>query len=287
MIDLLTLQFLKGPSFLAFYALLALLYQVMAQQASSRLALFTTGQSSPKSLSTYHLALLQGDRQRALLSALVRLESAGLIKIDSAANPPTVVRTDDVRVEDPLESSVLASLEQPRSLGQLAQTHSVEAQIRSLEEELYAQDLLIPQSEVSAHISRLNRFFRPLAALGVARMLVGMTRARPVGGLIVLLVVNFLISLATCRPGRRNQRGERVLRDHLSQCAALQSTAGSSAKGNLSSEDLSLAMALFGTSALATALMPAPSSSSGCGSSSSCGSSCGGGCGGGCGGCGG
>ncbi len=286
MMDLLTLQFLSGPTFLLVYITMSIACHKLASKQNAGLQRTSTGRSSPKPLSTYHLALLQGDRQRALLSALVRLEAAGAIKVDAAAKPPQVVRLEDLRVEDGLESAILSNLDKPRSLADLARANSVEARLSLLEDELYAQDLLVPPGAVAAYRSQWYRTFCPLFGLGLARMVVGIGLGRPIGFLACILLVSFLYSFVHLVPPKRNDRGERVLRDQLSRCAALKSTADSSAKDRLGSEDLSLAMALFGTSALAVALMPSPSSGGSCGSSS-CGSSCGGGCGGGCGGCGG
>lgn len=286
MIDVLTLQFLPGPTFLLVYLALTVACHILASNLTARLQQASSGRSSSNPLNTYHLAVLQGDKQRALLSALVRLEAAGALKVDAQAKPPNVIRVEDVRVEDGLEAAILANLDKPRSLADLANANSVAARLSLLEDELYAQDLLVPRSVAAAHPFTLNGIYWPLFGLGLGRLAVGIELGRPVGALAVILFFSFLCSLAFRGPVKRNHRGEKLLQDHLSRCAALKSTADSSAKGRLGSEDLSLAMALFGTSALAIALMPAASSSSGCGSSS-CGSSCGGGCGGGCGGCGG
>lgn len=285
MIDELTLQFLKGPAFLVFYVPLTLFCHFLAASLTARLKQVSSGRTSSTPLTTYHLALLQGDKQRALLSALVRLEAAGAVQVDTQANPPKVVRLQDLRLEDGLEAAVLSHLDKPRSLAELARGPSVEARLNVLENELYAQDLLVPEEAVAAHSGKLNWIFGPLFGLGLARLVVGVGLGRPVGFLFFILGLSFVASFWYRLPPRRNHRGEKLLQDHQSRCAALKSTAQSSAKNQLGSQDLSLAMALFGTSALATLLMPAPSSGGGCGSS--CGSSCGGGCGGGCGGCGG
>ena len=178
----------------------------------------------------------------------------------------------------------MACLSRPLSLADLARASAVEARLSLLEDDLYAQDLLIPKEAVRRNGDNVVRLYAPVFLLGGGRLMVGMSLGRPVTFLMLLLGLNLVLMAVSRSCGRRNQRGERMLEDHLARCAALKSTADSSAKDQLSSQDLSLAMALFGTSALASALMPAPSSGGGCGSSSSCGSSCGGGCGGGCGG---
>ena len=284
MIDLLTLQFLKGPTFLVVYGTLSVLCYLLASRVTGELRRISTGRTSPTPLGTYHLALLQGDKQRALLSALVRLEAAGAIKVDSAAQPPTVVRIEDLRVEDGLEAVILSCLSRPLSLAELTRVSAVDARLSLLEEELYAQDLLIPRQAIRANSDKVVSLFAPLFLLGGGRLMVGMSLGRPVGFLVLMLFANLLLTGLSQSAGRRNERGERLLQDRVKGYAALEMTADSSGRVGLSSQDLSLAMALFGASTLATALMPVSGSGGSCGSSSSCGSSCGGGCGGGCGG---
>lgn len=152
-----------------------------------------------------------------------------------------------------------------------------------------------------------------VAATGVIKMLVGLSRGRPIGFLLILTAITvFAVAIVWRWKPLRTPAGRTMFKSLQAANAALQTTSTADAK-NLSGEDVALAMALFGTSVLLgpalaglkTALIPSSKSSLGsswggmyvgcgssCGSSSSngssCGSSCGGGCGGGgCGGCGG
>lgn len=136
-----------------------------------------------------------------------------------------------------------------------------------------------------------------LFALGVAKVLVGLDRNRPVGFLIFLCAVTLIASIVFIAiPPRRTRLGTRVLDRLKRQNAALRTTA-SRAPNTLANDDLAMAFALFGIGAftfgpmsdLRRAMAPPASGGSGCGGSSSsgCGSGSGGGGGGGCGGCGG
>jgi len=283
--DLITLQFLPGPLFLLAYLAAAYGCFQLAGSWARQLAETSSGRSSSQPLTTYHLALLKGDRRRALLAALVRLESVGSLKIDVEAKPPTLIRVGDPRVDDPFESVILASLDRAISLAHLTQMPSVDGRLDLLEHELDEQNLLVPKRAKAEHAARLAWIYVPLFSVGLLRMLIGLSAGRPVGFLLISLVIMSFIAAATLVGPRLNSRGQKLVEDYESRNAALKSSAESSAKGRMASEDLALAMALFGTSALATTLLPAAGSSGSC--SSSCGSSCGGGCGGGCGGCGG
>lgn len=125
-----------------------------------------------------------------------------------------------------------------------------------------------------------------LAAFGTGKILVGLARGRPVAFLVVLVIVTVIAGLvfAACASGR-SRLGDRV----LAQLKARHAHATRAPRVS----DLPLAVALAGTSVLATtawadyhrARAPTSSDSSSDSSSSSSGCSSGDGGGGGCGGC--
>ncbi|HJU69040.1 MAG TPA: TIGR04222 domain-containing membrane protein [Gemmatimonadaceae bacterium] len=138
--------------------------------------------------------------------------------------------------------------------------------------------------------------------LGIAKIMIGVSRDRPVGFLVglCLLVAGGATWLLVAGP-QRSLLGDKVLDRLRSANAGLQQTAAVK-PDRLSSDDLGLAVGLFGASAIATGPMGdlsramtherakqtdrrGHSSCSSCGSGCG-GGSCGGGCGGGCGGCG-
>jgi uncharacterized protein (TIGR04222 family) len=140
-------------------------------------------------------------------------------------------------------------------------------------------------------------------AFGIIKIIIGITRNRPVGFLIILCIISaFLANRFFVASIHRTKRGDQALEQIYEQNAALRHMADTQKVSDLAPYDLALAVGLFGPgilshslhSDLGTALLPPPSSSgsfssgsSSCSSSSCGGSSCGGGCGGGgCGGCG-
>lgn len=287
-IDLITLQGVSGPTFLAIYFVAGWLVLRWAGGCMEALAKVSTGRSSSKPLTPYHYALLAGDKKRTILTALVRLESAGMLKLDKDSKPPKLSRAAGFSGDDPFEAAIIRTLDEPASLDQLLARGSLDREIKRLEEELAEHDLVIPQAAHSAAVGKLQLLVSPFFLIGGLRLLIGLTHGRPILFLTIMLVVQILYFAALCMYKLANHRGRSLLEDQQRQCAALKTTASSSAQGQMSSSDLALGMALFGASALAISLMPPSSGGSGCGSSCSGGGSCGGGgCGGGCGGCGG
>lgn len=164
--------------------------------------------------------------------------------------------------------------------------------------------ILDQQQSVTAQWLPLLLFGLVLLA-GSIKLFVGFTRGRPIGFLFVLCLITAFIAYRLYKsPPLRTASGDSFLESLKQDNAALGSTAKSQPE-QLAAGDVSLAMALFGMTALAFTdqswselkkqIFPPISSGSSSGgsscSSSSCGSSgsssCGGGCGGGgCGGCG-
>ncbi len=127
--------------------------------------------------------------------------------------------------------------------------------------------------------------------IGVIKLIVGISRDKPVGYLFLCLIVLVVISVLVIRRPKRTKAGNRIFNDLLYQHYSLKSKAKNKPK-NLGPEEIALAVGLFGISTcdapelsrLKTEVQSTSANSGGCGSSG-CGD--GGGCGGGCGGCGG
>jgi len=159
---------------------------------------------------------------------------------------------------------------------------------------------LIPTSGTSL-LARLvpGTLFLLLLVFGLAKVMVGINRNRPVELLVLLCVVTLVMALKFVLAGpRRTWRGSRVLKLLMDNYRAGRHAAEGQEFGmNAAPSGLAMGLALLGPSVLAgTALgdfqrMILPPPSSGNSSSSGCGTGCsggGGGCGGGgCGGCGG
>lgn len=207
-----------------------------------------------------------------------------------------------------------------RTVGAVPGLHRVEAAIlRAVPDPARTETVATARAEAEGELSRLGQRpesaglvlepgraalarYLPAALLllllgfGGVKLAIGLSRGRPIGFLVVLAVVTFVILLFFAgNEVRASFRGARWVKRRAGENAGLSAT-GRAAPDTLAGEDVALAVALFGMGAFATgelaslrkALHPAISGScsgSACSSGSSCG---GGGCGGGgCGGCGG
>ncbi|WP_309891922.1 TIGR04222 domain-containing membrane protein [Archangium sp.] len=185
---------------------------------------------------------------------------------------------------------------------------AVKIEMAALERALHLRGFLLPREQARRLMWTSLLIFTAALGLGVLKVLIGIGRDRPVAFLVFLLLfatgLGYSI-LVTSGNSRRSRRGDAALKLLREENQPLLVTVASEGPA-LSSGHLAMAVALFGTSALAGSshrelrTMLAPSSggvsdldsntssfsdSSSSSSSSSDSSSCGGG--GGCGGCGG
>jgi uncharacterized protein (TIGR04222 family) len=139
-----------------------------------------------------------------------------------------------------------------------------------------------------------------VAVLGIARLVQGVIRERPVGYLVLLVALAVASTVAFYARGRLTPLGKRRLRALRNEHQAVERTA---ARGGLAAHDLAFAVGLFGLAQFSTTPglqdlnatlrehragpYDSAASSGGCGAACGGGGCGGGGCGGGCGGCGG
>lgn len=132
-----------------------------------------------------------------------------------------------------------------------------------------------------------------LASLGALKLVIGLSRGKPVSFLVMWLFALAVVALLFAKKPRRTRQGDRVFKELQGQHESLK-TMDFAQAGGFTAGDMMLVTALFGLAAtsnpdvklLQGALKPIAPSDGGLGASSgSCGSGCGG-CGGGCGGCG-
>lgn len=135
--------------------------------------------------------------------------------------------------------------------------------------------------------------FAALLTVGVAKLVVGLTRDKPVGFLIGALLVTGIVALVFCDRPRRTPAGERRFKALLREASDLKARAKKK-DTSLPPADLALAVGLFGVPACASlylddlrAAAQSTSGDAGGGGSADDGGGCGGGGCGGCGGCGG
>ena len=246
-------------------------------------------------LDPYEVAYLAGGPRLAVNTAIAGLYHGGAIRLEGT--PPKLVSVGDPGRSRPgLEREVhrYVAGSSSRSVQEVHRAGgAATAARRPLELGLALSG--VERFQVGL-LSVLPLLF--LAALGVAKMFVGVSRDRPVVFLGFFLFATLVaIVMFLSKTPRRTLSGDAAIRGLRAENAALQSTARSQ-PASLGAAELAMAMGLFGAatvlragplSDLRNAIIPPGST----GGSSGCGSGCGGGGGGGdgggggCGGCGG
>jgi uncharacterized protein (TIGR04222 family) len=248
-------------------------------------------------LNPYDLAYLYGGRPRVLATALVRLKEQG--HVDVAEDGHVIIR--DVPIGgDHVEREVFDVL--AKQSGNQLELKPLQQVVKDLEESRFAplreQGLLPTQSARVVGVAiPLMLCLGAIFLFGIVRLLMGLANDRPVGYLVLSLVVTFLVTMiAFARRIRRTRKADAVLANLSQRHERLRTL-----RSDLQPGDASLAVAVFGVSVLSgttyaamydrMSRLDARGAGGGCGSTGCSGAGCGGGggCsgGGGCGGCGG
>lgn len=288
----------SGEEFLLAYVPYIVLLLLMAKVWRS-----TLNQPSEEPLSAelkldpYQVALLDR-REGAVRAAVAALVHAGALRLEdgvlkAVGKPPASAV--------PFERAVHAALAGP--VGEVTQLQeTVEQEVDGMEEGLRRRGFLM-KPEVAARCRQypMVLYFGAALGLGLMKLMVGLSRGRPVGFLVVLLFLGAVLGLWVLgSEPRRTRRGDKAWAKLREDNAALRTTASADgAWGTMSSASVALSVALFGMGLLAASgmvdlrdyLVP-PGSGGGSvdgggGGDSGGGGDGGGGCGGGCGGCGG
>lgn len=294
---------LAGPQFLVLFFIGGITTLLVAIGVKQFLIAGTAPKRGLDQFRPEELAYLAGGVERAVEAAVAALNHRGAITIDSAGLKPVdsapQLSADGV-YRGIVDESELTELER-FALGEIRQG---EKSIRNLVDRARSFEPALSESLVADGLlvadrsgSQLKAMVVPAlwSAMGVIKIMVGLSRGKPVGFLVMLVIALLVIAFSVTKAPRRTTEGNRIVRDAKRRYAALETTA-STAPVQLSGQDMSFAYAMFGTAVVAPALLPlmpsyqrsliAPQGASdGSGGGSSCSSSCGGGCGGGCGGC--
>ncbi len=271
-----------GPQFLVLYFGLLLFggYLIWRLRQSLRTPHSLAGGEVPR-LSNYHIAYLVGGPWRAFAAALTRLFPVGAV-IEEAGGK-FARRGALPKGANALERRIWRAAMQPSTVQELFAASTIS--LKAIRKQLLGAGLVLSDA-ADARVRRIPALLMTLIALfGVAKILFGVTRDKPVAFLtigVILAGIMAVIFLTTRL--LRTGRGDAVLESLRGQHAALGETARKNPAGLLPA-DMPLAVALFGTAALTgtayaglhTQLRAATSSSWGGGS---CGSGCGSGCGG-------
>lgn len=288
---------LRGPEFLALYAVV-LLVAVAACALMRRVMRGAGGGALPpvRRLDPYEVAYLAGGANLATDTALATLVQRGVLAVDTAQRR-IVVRSELPPSAHAFERAVYLNASQRGEAIDAIRTNSSYS-TEPLAARLKAHGFVLSDEQARQVCLTSAGLMVVVTLFGAIKILVGLSRGRPVGFLFFLCLVSGLVALYfyKSRP-RRTRIGDRLLAHLKAENAALEYTAKQK-PSRLMGADLAMAIGLFGIGSLAipdgplrelrTALTPPPSTSSGssCSSGSCGGSSCGGGCGGGCGGCG-
>lgn len=291
-----------GPQFLANYCVLAII-ALLAAMATRKLCLFNRIQPlSDADIDEYDIAYLSGGAERAFLSGVALLDRNGLCSIKGRTLEPRTVDLAVLSRLHPFERRIYDAAKTKVSIQQVFK--DLHHDLNAMENKLTRWKLLASPQHVGMTVLASSCVLLSLpVGLGIPKMLIGLERGKPVLFLVLLVGISMLVSLILLNRGMpRTRCGDLLLSQMQTDNAALR-TNFESDPSTLSSQDMTLAYALFGAAFLGladpfmaarAALRPQVNTSScgggssggGCGSSS--GGSCGGGgCGGGCGGCGG
>ena len=296
---------LPGPTFLLLYIVILVVACVLTfVLRKSAKAADHYPNLKGVSFDAYETAYLNGGPKLVVetaIATLVKSNALHLSFVDYTLSPVAV----SSRVSHPFEQTIyglVASREATTIKRIKAKAAMATSQIG---ERLKTLGLILDQQQIVIAQTLPLILFVLVLLFGSIKLLVGFSRGRPIGFLLVLCLMSAFIAYRLYKsPPLRTASGDSVLEALQQENAALGFTAKSQPE-QLAAGDVSLAMALFGMTALAFTdqswselkkqIFPVSgggsgSSGSSC-SSSSCGSSgssgCGGGCGGGgCGGCG-
>jgi uncharacterized protein (TIGR04222 family) len=241
---------ISGPAFLQLYLLLAgaVLVAALRSRHLRRHPSVPAGALPLDAGSdTYLIAYLGGGPSRALLAALGSLRAAGLVRgynrrCTRVATPPTAWRPA-------LERAVLTETVVPLTRAELVRRHSVGSALAGLRDDLVRRGLL--HSASAGQRRRWAFAMAALLALGLARLVAGLSGGKPVGFLVLamLLVAALTVLLFRLAASARTARGDaelaelRAAHPHLSPNMKPDWTAnGATAAG--------LAVGLFGAGAL-------------------------------------
>jgi uncharacterized protein (TIGR04222 family) len=293
---------LRGPQFLGVYALL--FATALAVAFLLRRVMSGPPQVPPEAhrLGPYEIAAIAGGERLAINTAIASLCQQNVLMPQPGSRSVELTGATP-RLSDPLERMIYGFV---NSVGKRT-VHEVHRKVPvglAVRRPTELGLLLPPQARLAAALTSAAPMFA-LLVLGINKVLIGVTRNRPVLFLILFCILTLYVAIIlVIKAPRRSRAGEALLAELKSRNVALQSTARV-APLSLATGELALAMALFGPAVLASTEMNAlrksivsdrqaatSSCGGGCGTGSSCGGSgggggCGGGgCGGGCGGCG-
>lgn len=290
---------LPGPTFLLVYGIgfLFALWATHVVRIWARGPRTQPAEETLSSLSPHQIAMLRGGDEGAIACTIVTLVHRGRLVLEGAglrvASKPTEAQlsggayreVEGLAPETPLERAVVAAIEKGAAKVSTITMLSSRA-LREIRASLVALSLFTSPDRRARREMLIRVPALLLIGLGLLKLVTGIARDRPVGVLLLFLLVSVLLLLVGNRD-HRSGLGDEALALLSERHAALAPTARR-APQQLETHEVAMAASIFGAGAVAgplAAWIDPPAAGDGGGAS--CGGSCGGGCGGGCGGCGG
>jgi uncharacterized protein (TIGR04222 family) len=284
---------LRGPEFLALYVVL-LLAAVAVAAGLRRCLCWPSDEptSEELDLSSQEIAFLNGGEELAVNAAIARLAHEGALAVDFEDRTLTAsgerLRFDASELEREIYSAVKGEAGIPIA----ALRPMVSSQIAPIRQHLFDLGLLVGDYRAWAARVLPSILILTVGLFGMVKIVIGLSRGRPVELLVALSVLSLLVSSMFRTRVHRSRRGDRALAQLQLENAPLKNQVGSR-WNELAGADLALGVSLYGMSLLAYSPLAKlqtawtfPASSS-VASRGGCGGGCGGGGCGGCGGCGG
>src|ERR1044072_4124364 len=205
---------LRGPEFLALYAVVLIVVVIACVQMRRRM----TGIDGdirvlPSRLDPYETAYLAGGANLATDTALATMVQRGLLAVD-AAGRRVIIRSELPPSAHPFERMVYSNASrQGLNVDSIRETSSYSTEPLTTRLKAYG---LVLSDEQAQQVCLLSAGSIMLVALfGVIKLLIGYWRGRPIGFLFFFCVITLLIAryFFKSRP-HRTRLGDRLL-DHL------------------------------------------------------------------------
>jgi uncharacterized protein (TIGR04222 family) len=210
---------LPGPDFLEFYLAAAAIALVVA--AWLRLYLrqpADDGDVWPAALSPYHLAYLAGGRRLAVHAAVAALVQRGTLRVDRASRSLSTSESSPQgapRLEREAHKRVVRAGSHSVREGSLSLRELQGEALPELErirEDLERDGLAVSASRAWVAQCLPLILVLAMALTGLVKILVGLSRHRPVGFLAFLVFLTVVVAaVGFGRPVLRSRRGDRVL----------------------------------------------------------------------------
>jgi uncharacterized protein (TIGR04222 family) len=237
---------LSGPSFLIFYLCLGMILIFAAQHHRHRAE---SGPAPKMELSDpYLIAYLRGGEKEALRLGVITLIDRDLLIVDGATvrRKEQEIRRDAV---NPLEYELLKKFSIPAQAASVFEDEMLREACAPYRAKLEQAGLIPDASTTRERTYRCLVAAGILVAVGLSKIVIGITRGRPVAFLIILMIAAVGVTAITSFP-RLTRRGELALEDVQTLYAHMRNRASGRRRGSATPGMMMLA-AVFGITALA------------------------------------